>query len=74
MPKKDFETDEDMMIYHYEVHRDMIKWVIEQMAKEGIPCERTKGSSPKGDILIIKPEDASRVKDIIRQIQSKYNR
>jgi hypothetical protein len=52
----------------------MIKWVIEQMAKEGIPCERTKGNSPKGDILIIKPEDASRVKDIIRQIQSKYNR
>jgi len=73
MPKKEFETDEDMMIHHYEVHRDMIKRVIEQMAKEGIPCERTTGSSPKGDILIVKPEDASRVKDIIRQIQSKYN-
>lgn len=42
MPKKEFETDEDMMIYHYEVHRDIIKWVIEQMAKEGIPCKRTK--------------------------------
>lgn len=73
MPKKEFETDEDMMIYHYIVHRDLIKWVIEQMAKEGIPCEITKGNSSKGDILIIKPEDASRVKDIIRQIQSKYN-
>lgn len=73
MPKKDFETDEDRMIYNLVVHRDMIQWVIEQMAKEGIPCERTKGNSSKGDILIIKPEDASRVKDIIRQIQSKYN-
>ena len=73
MPKKDFETDEDMMIYYYEVHRDLIKWVIEQMAKEGIPCERTTGGDRKGDILIVKPEDASRVKDIIRQIQSKYN-
>ncbi|MFM8296546.1 MAG: hypothetical protein ACKN9E_18650 [Microcystaceae cyanobacterium] len=65
-------TDEDKMIRHYEVHRDMIGWVIEQLTKEGIECERTEGNDKNGDILIVNEKDLPRVKEIIRKIKNKY--
>ncbi len=73
MPNKEWKTDEDRMIHTAEVHRDLIGWVIKKLNDEGIPCKRTTGNDRKGDILLINPDDAPRVKEIIRQIQNKYN-
>ncbi|MBD2778963.1 hypothetical protein [Iningainema tapete] len=66
-------TDEDKMIYKLIVHRNFIGWVIDKLKEEGIFAERTTGNNRNGDILIIKPEDAPRVQEIVRQIQNKYN-
>ncbi|MCL1475845.1 hypothetical protein [Argonema antarcticum] len=74
MPKNNWETDEDRMRYKLLVHKNFIGWVIEELKKEGISATRTTGNDSKGDILLINPEDASRVQEIIRQIQNKYNR
>jgi hypothetical protein len=68
-----FETDEDRMIYNLSVHRDLIGWVIKKLKEEGIPAERTTGNDRKGDIFLIRSEDASRVQEIIREMQNKYN-
>jgi len=67
-------TDEDKMIYKLTVHRNFIGWIIDQLKEEGISAERTTGNDPKGDILIIQPDDAPRVKEIVRKMQNKYNR
>lgn len=61
------------MMHRLLVHRDMIGWVIRQLAQEGIQSERTKGNDRNGDILIINGQDTSRVKQIIRAYQNKYN-
>ncbi len=67
-------TDEDKMIYKLTVHRDFIGWVINELKKAGISAKRTTGNDPKGDILLVKPDDAPQVKEIVRKIQNKYNR
>jgi hypothetical protein len=73
MTDRKFDTDEDGMIHRLLVHRDMIGWVIRQLAEEGIQCQRTDGNDRNGDILIINEQDTSRVKQIIRDYQNKYN-
>lgn len=73
MTDRKFDTDEDGMAHRLFVHRDMIGWVIKQLAQEGIQCERTTGNDRNGDILIINEQDTSRVKQIIRDYQNKYN-
>lgn len=65
--------DEDKMIYKLKVHRDFIGWVINKLKEEGISAQRTTENDRKGDILLINQDDAPRVKEIIRQIQKKYN-
>ncbi|MCF4968677.1 hypothetical protein [Nostoc sp. CMAA1605] len=67
-------TDEDKMIYKLTVHKKFIGWVIEKLKEEGIAAKRTTGNDPNGDILIINPEDAPLVKEIVRKIQNKYNK
>lgn len=67
-------TDEDKMIYKLIVHKNFIGWVIDKLKEEGILAKRTNGNDPNGDILLVKPEDAPRVKEIVRKLQSKYNR
>jgi len=51
---KTFETDEDEMIYHLELHRDIISWQCKQLDKKGIENIKTRGNSAEGDILLIK--------------------
>lgn len=70
---KDWETDEDRMMYKLQVHKKMIGWVIDKLKEEGIPAKRTTGNDSSGDILIINEKDAPRVQAIIKQIQRKYN-
>ena len=65
-----FPTDEDRMIYRLHVHRNMITWVIQQLADAGIQAERTIGNDPHGDIVLLDPADISRVQQIIREIQA----
>ncbi|MEG4857848.1 hypothetical protein QUB75_09180 [Microcoleus sp. K1-B6] len=67
-------TDEDELIARLEVHRDMIGWVIIELGKEGIQAKRTTGNNPKGDILIVNDWDVPRVKQLLRNWQSEFNR
>ena len=73
MPDQEWETDEDKMIHHYQMHRDLISWMIRILEKEGIACQRTIGNDSNGDILYYNQEDEPRVKQIIRGINAKYN-
>ncbi|MEH1871245.1 hypothetical protein [Nostoc sp.] len=66
-------TDEDKMIYKLTVHRYFIGWVIDKLKEEGISAKRTTGGDRNGDIFIVRPEDAPRVKEIVRNIHNKYN-
>jgi len=73
MAEEEWQTDEDRMISRLKAHRDLITWVIEQLRAEGIACDRTTGNDPHGDILYYRAEDESRVKEIVRQINAKWN-
>jgi hypothetical protein len=66
-------TDEDKMIHKLTVHRNFIGWVINELNDRGIPSKRTTGNDSKGDILLINPKDAPRVKKIIQEIHNKFN-
>jgi hypothetical protein len=66
-------TDEDKMMERLLIHKNMIGWLIKELQAEGIKCQRTTGNDPNGDILLINPEDESKVQEIIRKIQHKYN-
>lgn len=70
---KTFQTDEDEMIYHLELHRDTISWLCEQLDRKSIKNKRTRGNSAEGDILLIKPEDAGVVRQMIRELHKKFN-
>ncbi len=73
MTQKEWETDEDMMMHKYEVHKKLTGWVIEKLKEEGISAIRTRGNDSNGDILLINPDDIPRVQEIVCQIQNKYN-
>ncbi len=73
MTNREWETDEDRMMHQLRVHKNFIGWVIDKLKEEGIPCSRTTGNDRKGDILVINEADVPQVKEIIRQIQNKYN-
>ncbi|WP_254565962.1 hypothetical protein [Oscillatoria sp. HE19RPO] len=73
MANQGWETDEDRMIQKLTVHKKLITWVIQQLEKENIPCQRTTGNDPNGDILVINPEQTPRVKEIIRGINRQFN-
>ncbi|MEG3862347.1 hypothetical protein [Microcoleus sp. herbarium12] len=66
-------TDEDQQISRLELHRDLIGWVIQELERANIYSQRTIRNDPNGDILIINPEDAPKVKQIIQDIQRKFN-
>jgi hypothetical protein len=74
MSNLDGETDEDKQISRLQIHRDLIGWIIAELEKEGIQAIRTHGGSPKGDILIIDDKHVARVKEILRQVQQRFNR
>lgn len=65
-------TDEDRLIYQLTLHRDLVGWVIGKLAEAGIASHRTTGNDPKGDILIVAPNEASQVKEIIRDLHNQY--
>ncbi|MBO0349519.1 hypothetical protein J0895_10440 [Phormidium pseudopriestleyi FRX01] len=73
MTNQRWDTDEDRMIHKLTVHKNLITWVIQQLEKENIPCQRTTGNDPNGDILVINPEQAPSVKEIIRGINRQFN-
>lgn len=73
MTDRKFETDEDAMAHRLFVHRDMIGWVIKQLAQEGIQCQRTEGYDRNGDILLLNDNDVPKVQQIIRNYNKKYN-
>ena len=55
------------------VHRDCIGWLMEKLGSQGIRCERTTGNSSKGDIHICAPTDIPRAREVIKEMQAKYN-
>mgnify|MGYP003402739409 CR=1 FL=1 len=70
---KGFETDEDRQMDRLAVHRDCIGWLMEKLGSQGIRCERTTGNSSKGDIHICDPTDIPRAREVIKEMQAKYN-
>jgi hypothetical protein len=64
-------SDEDGMILSLKKHKKIKNLLIQRLRQEGIECEETTGNDRKGDILIIKKEDAPRVQAIIRELQQK---
>jgi hypothetical protein len=74
MADREWQTDEDKQINRLQAHRDFITWVMNRLKAEGIPCKRTTGNDSKGDILYYNSEDEPRVKEIVRQINSEYNK
>ena len=73
MVNDNFETDEDRMIYALELHRDTIKWFCNKLEEKGIRYKVTKGNSAKGDILLVDPEDAYIVKEMINSLHKENN-
>ncbi|MEQ8468248.1 hypothetical protein [Coleofasciculus sp. B1-GNL1-01] len=73
MTNIDGETDEDKQIARLKIHRDLIGWIIKELRQEGILAERTVGGNPDGDILIVNQDHVPRVKEIIRQMQRRFN-
>lgn len=67
-----FETDEDEMIFRLELHRDTITWLCAKLDAAGIKHQRTRGNSPKGDILLINEKDSQKVKSMIRQYHDEF--
>ncbi|MCW6035698.1 hypothetical protein K4A83_05350 [Spirulina subsalsa FACHB-351] len=67
------QTDEDKMMEKLLIHKNMIGWLIKKLQDKGIECQRTTGNDPKGDILLINPDDIPRMQEIVRQIQGEYN-
>ncbi|MGB3560955.1 MAG: hypothetical protein WBA24_20640 [Geitlerinemataceae cyanobacterium] len=70
----DEETDEDKQIARLQIHRDLIGWMIDELEKERIQAVRTRGSNRQGDILIVGEQHITRVKEILREIQQRFNR
>ncbi|MDN5418829.1 MAG: hypothetical protein L0G09_15475 [Acinetobacter sp.] len=68
-----FETDEDEMIFHLTMHRDTITWLCNKLEENRVKYERTRGNTPKGDILLINKEDADFVKEMIRNYHKDLN-
>lgn len=68
-----FETDEDEMIFHLALHRDTITWLCNKLEENGIEYKRTRGNTPKGDILLINKDDKSKVQEMIRNYQKEFN-
>ena len=66
-------SDEDNLIHKLTVHKKLKMFVMNELSKEGIPCEETSGNDPQGDILVVNPEDVPRAKEIIKSINSRYN-
>lgn len=73
MANQGWETDEDRMIHKLTVHKNFITWVIQQLEKENIFCQRTTGNDRNGDILLINPEQVPRVQEIIRRMNKQFN-
>lgn len=67
------QTDEDKQIARLKIHRDLIGWIIQELRQEGILAERTVGGNANGDILIVNQDQVPRVKEIIRQMQRRFN-
>lgn len=65
-------TDEDKMMERLIIHKNLIGWIIKKLKEEGIEAQRTTGNDSRGDVLIVNPEDVSRVKKIVREIQKQY--
>ncbi|MCT7975045.1 hypothetical protein NG797_23480 [Laspinema sp. D5] len=61
------------MIHKLTLHKNFITWVIQQLEKENIPCQKTTGNDRNGDIWLINPEQAPRVQEIIRRINRQFN-
>ena len=67
-------TDEDRQIARLKIHRDLIGWLIEELAKEGIAAIRTTGNDPKGDILIVHEDAVPSAKAVLRKLKRRLAR
>ncbi len=67
-------TDEDKMIQKLTEHKNLIGWMITLFQKENIQSERTYKNDPKGDIYYPDDKDTEKVKEIVRDLNKKFNK
>lgn len=66
-------TDEDRMIYRYQIHRDLVGWVMQQLQAKGIPCDRPQGNYPQGDILLHNNSDLDKAQAVVMELHQQFN-
>jgi hypothetical protein len=66
-------SDEDKLIRILELHRDLKRWVIKQLADQDVQCRETYSNDAKGDISIIDRENSSIAQERIREIHFQFN-
>jgi hypothetical protein len=74
MNSQDKPTDEDKMIRKLTEHKNLIGWMLGIFLKENIQSERTYKNDPKGDIYYPNEKDTEKVKEIVRDLNKKYNK
>jgi hypothetical protein len=66
-------SDEDRLIKILQLHKALKQWTIAILLRQGIACQETYGNDEKGDIIVIHPEDAPRVQQLLDEIQRQFN-
>lgn len=66
-------SDEDRLIRVLQLHKALKQWTIATLLRQGIVCQETYGNDEKGDIIVINPEDAPRVQQLLDEIQQQFN-
>jgi hypothetical protein len=66
-------SDEDRLIRILQLHKALKQWTIAILLRQGIACQETYGNDEKGDIIVIHPEDAPRVQQLLDEIQRQFN-
>ena len=67
-------TDEDKMIQKLTAHKSLISWVLDLFHKDNISSERTYKNDPRGDIYYPNDKDTTKVKEIVRDLNKKFNK
>jgi hypothetical protein len=66
-------SDEDRLIRVLQQHKALKLWVIALLLGHGVDCQETYGNDEKGDIILLHPEDGTKVQALLDQLQKQFN-
>ena len=67
------ESDEDRLIGVLKRHRDLKRWIMQELHQNGIDCQETYGNDEKGDIKVLNSADIQKAQSIIDAIHQRFN-